>query len=267
MSTENKTVQISCPACGKTLNVKRELLGRRAKCPGCGDSISLLEAAAPLPASKPVAPLPASKPVAQQPSEPPVIGSAKPTPVAPVPQAAPASNEPPVISGSAAQPAVVSPTPVGPVVDSGASVGPIVDTGGSAYGGSTAQAAPGGFPVTDSSSSATSRVGQRRKKKMDNSTIIYMCLAIVAVLATFLFKFMDKADASNESRQAMYDRYEINFTSASKQRIKQLVDRYHDQCFSKSFTIGGRRQSNKFDIKKYAIMMDELIVPQLSGGY
>ena len=38
------TIEVSCPACGKTLNAKDSAAGKQAKCPGCGGIISIPEA-------------------------------------------------------------------------------------------------------------------------------------------------------------------------------------------------------------------------------
>ena len=38
------TIQVSCPACGKTLQAKDSAAGKQAKCPDCGGIISIPEA-------------------------------------------------------------------------------------------------------------------------------------------------------------------------------------------------------------------------------
>ena len=38
------TIEVSCPACGKTLQAKDSAAGKQAKCPGCGGIISIPEA-------------------------------------------------------------------------------------------------------------------------------------------------------------------------------------------------------------------------------
>jgi len=58
-------IPVQCPACGKTLNVKDEMAGKRGKCPQCGNIIEV-----PRPGAIPQAPAPPA-PEAPQPSPPP----------------------------------------------------------------------------------------------------------------------------------------------------------------------------------------------------
>ncbi|MFC1479290.1 hypothetical protein ACFL6F_01730 [Planctomycetota bacterium] len=53
-------MKFTCPHCEKVLNVKDEYAGRKAKCPGCGESIVIEAPGDPEPASEPKAAVPAA---------------------------------------------------------------------------------------------------------------------------------------------------------------------------------------------------------------
>ena len=64
-------MKFTCPHCEKVLNVKDEYAGRKAKCPGCGESIVIEAPAEAEPANEPeaAAPAPAEEQSDQQDEE------------------------------------------------------------------------------------------------------------------------------------------------------------------------------------------------------
>lgn len=68
------TIPITCPECGKKMNVPAAVAGKKIKCKGCESVIAVPGAKAAAPAAKPAAkpaPKPAAKPASPPPSPPP----------------------------------------------------------------------------------------------------------------------------------------------------------------------------------------------------
>lgn len=84
-----------------------------------------------------------------------------------------------------------------------------------------------------------------------------LILVAVVVAAAFAYSAYRKSDQSNEVRQSAYARYA---DLGEARRVRQAVDRYHDECFDACYRSGGRRRAASFDESRYFQMMDERVM-------
>lgn len=70
-------------------------------------------------------------------------------------------------------------------------------------------------------------------------------------------RFMQRDSASDEVRQAAYERYA---DLGTPQQVRAAVNRHHEECFRAHYRLGGRRTSPKFDVEGYVAAMDRRVL-------
>lgn len=131
-----------------------------------------------------------------------------------------------------------------------------IDSGASSSSGYSSSSDASG------SGSYSSQAAARRTSSGVPGWVWRVGAGVLAVIVIFGMKLAVKSSDDADVRQAAVERYS-QLGLATRQEVQSLVDRHHSSCFDQSYRLGGRRQSNKFDVDKYLTLMDQRILPEL----
>jgi len=81
-------------------------------------------------------------------------------------------------------------------------------------------------------------------------------IAVVIVGAFFGWKFYNKGSSSTEAREAIASWVQgTEIYAENKEYMDGLLDAFHENAFDKTYSLGNRRRSSKFDVDRYAEIM------------